>query len=189
MGVTSTRAPAREWGTGSERRSFWPSLGEILSYSWSLAKLLPLPPWVHQSVPPSPLPSSCMQRRWWGEMKKLCDKHNHFTQEADDAEKERARMSNWVLDLMDQRADMERELCQMELEIRRKKGELAQLKARKREWEDSGLDCLVVTSSFSGQQSLGASAEPGTPKKKKKSKQMPMRHPGLPSQEEQEYYK
>ena len=32
---------------------------------------------------------------------------------------------------------------------------------------------------------MGASAEPGAPKKKKKKK----RHPGLPSQEGQEYYK
>ena len=33
--------------------------------------------------------------------------------------------------------------------------------------------------------SMGASAEPSAPKKKKKEK----RHPGLPSQEGQEYYK
>ena len=33
--------------------------------------------------------------------------------------------------------------------------------------------------------SMGASAEPSAPKKKKKQK----RHPGLPSQEGQEYYK
>ena len=76
-------------------------------------------------------------------------------------------MSNFVLDLNEQRAYMEREFCQVDLEMRRKKEELAQLKARKSEWEASGLNCLVVTSSVSGQQSQGMAAEPGAPKKRK----------------------
>ena len=46
----------------------------------------------------------------------------------------------------------------------------------------------VVTSSVSGS-SKGASAEPGEPRKKTKGKQKPKRHPGLPSQEGQEYNK
>ena len=103
--------------------------------------------------------------------------------------KERDRMSNWVLDLKDQRADMKSEVYQVELEIRRKKEELAQLKARKIEWEASCLNGPAVTSSVSGKQSQGASAEPGAPKKKKKGKQEPKRYPGLPSQEGQGYYK
>ena len=120
-----------------------------------------------------------------GEMKRLHDKQNCLAQEAEDAEKERARMSNWVLDLKDQRAEMERELCQVELETRRKKGELAQLKARKREWEASSLKGPVGTSSVSGL-SRGVAAETRAPKKKK-SKQK--RLPGLPLQEGQEHYK
>ena len=63
-------------------------------------------------------------------VKKLYDKHNCLVQEPENAEKERAIMSNWRLDLKDQRADTERELCQVELDIRRKKGEWAQVKAR-----------------------------------------------------------
>ena len=47
----------------------------------------------------------------------------------------------------------------------------------------------MVTSSVSGKKSQDASAEPGVPKKKKKGKQKPKRHPGLPLQKEQEYYK
>ena len=94
-----------------------------------------------------------------GEMKRLHDKWNHLPKEVEDTEKARARMSNWVLDLKDQRADMEKELCQVELEIRRKKGELEQLKM-----EASGPKGPVVNPSVSGQQSQGAAAEPDTPK-------------------------
>ena len=45
------------------------------------------------------------------EMKRLHDRWNYLAQGEEDAEKERGRMGNWVLDLKDQRADMERELC------------------------------------------------------------------------------
>ena len=123
------------------------------------------------------------------EMNRLHHRQNCLAQEAEDAEKEGDRMSNWVFDVKDQRADMESELCQVELEIRRKKEEMAQLEARKREWEASRLNGPVVTSSVSGQHSQGASAGPGAPKKKKKDKQMPKRHPGLALQEGQEFYK
>ena len=99
-------------------------------------------------------------------------------------------MSNWVLDLSDQRADMDRELCQVELEIRRKKEKLTQLKVRKKELEASGPSITpVVTTSVLGQKSQNASTEPGTLKKKKRGKQKPKRHPGLPLQKEPEYYK
>ena len=122
-------------------------------------------------------------------MKRLHDMWNWLAQEEEDAEKERARMSNWVLDLKEQMANMERELSQVELEIGREKGELAHLKARKREWKASGLKGPVVTSSVSGQQSQDASAETSTPKKNKEGKQKPKRHPSLSSQEGQEFYK
>ena len=69
------------------------------------------------------------------------------------------------------------------------KEELTQLKDRKKELGASGLSLMpVVTSSVSGS-SKGASAEPVAPKKKKKGKQKPKRHPGLPSLEGQGYFK
>ena len=69
-----------------------------------------------------------------------------------------------------------------------KKEELAQLEARKKELEASDLKDPIVIHSVSGLSQYGASAEPRAPKKKK-GKQKPKRHPGLPSQEGQEYYK
>ena len=53
--------------------------------------------------------------------------------------------------------------------------------------EASGLKGPIVTPSVSGLSQGGASAETRAPKKKNKNKQK--RHPGLPSQEGQEYYK
>ena len=61
----------------------------------------------------------------------------------------------------------------MELEIGRKKGELTQLEARKREWETSGLKGPVVSLSVSRQHSQDASAEPDTPKMKINGKKSP----------------
>ena len=68
-----------------------------------------------------------------------------------------------------------------------KKEELAQLEARKKELEASGLKGPRVTPSVSELSQGGASAEARAPKKKKKNKQK--RHPGLPSQGRQEYCK
>ena len=91
----------------------------------------------------------------------------------------------WVSDLVDQRADVRDELWGMEQDLKSKREELEQLKV-----EASGLwnACPVVAPSISGQPSQGTSAETRAPKKKK-GKQRPKRHPGLPSQEKQEYYK
>ena len=96
-------------------------------------------------------------------------------------------MCNWVLDLKDQKSDVAGAILLLEQEQKSKKEEPAQLEARKREIEASGLNAgPVVTPSVSGS-SKGTSAEPCAPKRKKRNKQK--RHPGLPSQEGQGYYK
>ena len=40
------------------------------------------------------------------EIKMMCDKHNHLAQETEKAVKEGARMSNWVLDLKDEKYEV-----------------------------------------------------------------------------------
>ena len=120
------------------------------------------------------------------EIKRLCQKPIHLAQEAEDAEKQRDRMCNWVLDLKDQKYDVQKEIWKLEQDLNGKKEELAQLEARKKELEASGLNGPIVTPSVSGLSQGVASAETRAPKKKKKNK--PKRHPGLPSQEGQEYY-
>ena len=121
------------------------------------------------------------------EIKKMCKKCIHLAQDAEDAEKQRDRMCNWVLDLNDQKYDVQKEMWKLEQDVNGKKEELAQLDTRKIELEASGLKGPMVTSSVSGLSQGGASAETRAPKKKKKNKQK--RHPGLSSQEGQEYYK
>ena len=121
------------------------------------------------------------------ETKKMYKKLIHLAQEAEDAEKQRHRMCNWVLDLKDQKYDVQKEIWKLEQDLNGKKEELAQLEARKKELEASGLKGPIVTPSVLGLSQGGASAETRAPKKKKKNK--PKRHPGLPSQEGQEYYK
>ena len=88
---------------------------------------------------------------------------------------------------MDQRYEIKAEIWKLEQDLNGKKEELAQLEARKKELEASGLKGPIVTPSISGLSQGGASAEPRAPKKKKKNK--PKRHPGLPPQEGKEYYK
>ena len=83
---------------------------------------------------------------------------------------------------------MQKEIWKLEQDLNGKKEEMAQLEARKKELEASGLKGPIVTPSVLGLSQGGASAEPRAPKKKK-GKQKPKRHPGLPLQEEQEYYK
>ena len=88
-------------------------------------------------------------------MRELCQQQDCLAKEAEEAEKERDRMGNWVHDLIDQRSDLQGEMHQLEQE-------LAQLEAMKKELEASGL-CLsspVVPSSVS-QLSKSASARPG----------------------------
>ena len=121
------------------------------------------------------------------EIKRLCQKHIHLAQEAEDTEKQWERMCNWVLNLKDQKYDVQKEIWKMEQDLNGKKEELAQLEARKKELEASSLKGPVVTSSISRLSQCGSTAETRAPKKKKKKKQK--RHPGLSSQEGQEYCK
>ena len=85
-------------------------------------------------------------------MKRLHHCHNCFTQETETAEKERERICNLVLDLKDQKSDVEGAIWHLEQERKRKKDELEQLEARKREIEAFGLNNAgpVVSSSVSG---------------------------------------
>ena len=84
------------------------------------------------------------------EIKKMHKKHIHLAQEAEDAEKQRDRMCNWVLDLKDQKYDVQKEIWKLEQDLNGKKEELAQLEARKKELEASGLKGPIVPSSVSG---------------------------------------
>ena len=77
-----------------------------------------------------------------------------LAQEADKAEKQREWMSNWVSDLLDQRADVNDELWRLEQDLKRKREELEQLKL---EASDLSNACLIVASSVWGL-SKGASA-------------------------------
>ena len=119
------------------------------------------------------------------EIKRLHQKRICLAQEAEDAEKERERMSNWVHDLMDQRHEIKAEIWRLEQDLNSKNEELAQLEARKKELEASGLKGPIAASSVSGLSQGGAAAETRAPTKKKKNKQK--RHPGLLSQERQEF--
>ena len=116
------------------------------------------------------------------DMKDLCHQWDCLTQEAGKAEKEWEKMCQQVQDL---RSVVRGELESLEQELQSKKDELAQHEARKEMLEASGFAPGV--SDRAPGMSIGASAEPSAPKKKRKKKQK--RHPGLPSQEGQEYYK
>ena len=89
-----------------------------------------------------------------------------MAQEAEDAEKEREWMSNWVHDLMNQRHEIKAEIWRLEQDLNSKKEELTQLEARKKELEASGLKGPIVTSSVSGLSESDASAETRAPTKK-----------------------
>ena len=54
-------------------------------------------------------------------------------------------MCNWVLDLKDQKYDVQKEIWKLEQDLNGKKEELAQLEARKKELEASGLKDPIVT--------------------------------------------
>ena len=116
------------------------------------------------------------------DMKDLCHQWDCLAQEAGKAEKEWEKMCQQVRDL---RSVVRGELESLEQELQSKKDEMTQLEARKEMLETSGFAPEV--SVRAPRMSMGASAEPSAPKKKKKKKQK--RHPGLPSQERQEYYK
>ena len=110
-----------------------------------------------------------------------------LAQEAEDAEKEREWMSNWVHDLMDQRYEIKAEIWRLEQDLKSKKRATGTAGSQKKDLEASGLKGPIAASSVSGCLRGGASAETRASTKKKKKKQK--RHPGLPSQERQEYYK
>ena len=114
------------------------------------------------------------------DMKDLFHQPDHLAQEAGKAEKEWEKMCKQVWDL---RSVVRGELESLEQELQSKSNELAQLEARKEMLEASGFAPEVSVRAPG--MAMGASAEPSAPKKKKKQK----RHPGLPSQEGQEYYK
>ena len=59
-------------------------------------------------------------------------------------------MCNWVLDLKDQKYDVQKEIWKLEQDLNGKKEELAQLEARKKELEASGLKDPIVTPSVLG---------------------------------------
>ena len=114
------------------------------------------------------------------DMQDLCHQWDYLAQEAGKAEKEWDKMCMQVQDL---RSVVRGEIEKLEQDLKSKKDELAQLEARKEILEASGF-APGVSVRVPGM-SMGTSAEPSAPKKKKKQK----RHPGLPSQEGQEYYK
>ena len=105
-----------------------------------------------------------------------------MAKEAEQAEKEWEKVSNWVRDLLDQRVDLRVEIGSMELELEQLKEERDRMQ---REISGLGGAHQVAASSVSGK-SQGASTGPRAPKKKKAKQKG---HPGLPSQERQEYYK
>ena len=94
----------------------------------------------------------------------------------------RKRLATGVRDLLDQRVDLRVEIGSMELELEQLKEERDRMQ---REISGVGGAQQVAASSVSGK-SQSASAGPRAPKKKKAKQK---RHPGLPSQERQEYYK
>ena len=55
------------------------------------------------------------------ETKKMHQKLIHLAQEAEDAEKQRDRMCNWVLDLKVQKYDVQKELWKLEQDLNGKK--------------------------------------------------------------------
>ena len=87
--------------------------------------------------------------------------------------------------VQDLRSVVRGEIEKLEQDLKNKKEELAQPEARKELLEASDLSLASEVSVRVTGMSMGASAEPSAPKKKKKQR----RHPGLPLQEGQEYYK
>ena len=180
MGVSSTKAPVRGGGTSSGRRNAWPSFKRD-------PILVPIPfleP--GQSTSPAILGRPVLEaiitafstevEELVAETKKICKKLFHLAQEVEDAEKQRDRMCNCVLDLKDQKYDVQREIWKLEQDLNGKKEELAQLEARKKELEASGLKGPIVTPSVLGLSQGGASTEPRA-QKKNKGKQKPKETP------------
>ena len=66
------------------------------------------------------------------EIKKMHKKCIHLAQEAEDAEKQRDRMCNWVLDLKDQKYDVQKEIWKLEEDLNGKKRSWHSLRPGKR---------------------------------------------------------
>ena len=131
MGVSSTKAPARGGGTGSGRRNSWPSLGEILFWYQS-----PSPAVLGWPVLESMATAFATEmKEVLAEIKRLHQKHICLAQEAEDAEKERERMSNWVHDLMDQRYEIKAEIWRLEQDLNSKKRNWHSWKPEKKSWK------------------------------------------------------
>ena len=92
-----------------------PVLGQ--SPSWSLVNPLPVPSWVDLFQKPSSLPSPQRWRSWWLKSRRCI------------------RMCNWVLDLKDQKYDVQKEIWKLEQDLHGKREEQAQLEARKKSWK------------------------------------------------------
>ena len=116
------------------------------------------------------------------QIREFCERQDRLAKEVEQAEKEWEKVSNWVRDLFDQRADWRVKIHRMELELEQLKEERDRV-----QWVTSGLSGSgqVAASSVSGKPQ-GASAGPRASIKKKPKQK---RHPGLPSQERQEDYK
>ena len=82
-----------------------------------------------------------------GEIKMMHDKHNCLAQETEKAEKEGARMSNWVLDLKHEKYEVQKEMQKYGPKLKYMKEDLASLEARKKELEASSLKGPIVTPS------------------------------------------
>ena len=105
-----------------------------------------------------------------------------MAKEEEQTEKKWEKVSNWVRDLLDQKVDLMVEIESMKLEPEQLKEERDRIQR-----EVSGLgDAHHIAATSVSRKSQGASVGPRAPKKKKAKQK---RHPGLPSQERQEYYK
>ena len=186
MGVISIRVPARGGGTCSGRRGSWQSSGRILFWCQYLSLSLanPLTPVSLGGPVLATMEASLFKQvhEIEEQIRGFRERRDRLAKEAEQAEKERERVSNWVRDLLDQRVDLRVEIGSMELELEQLKEERDRMQR-----EVSGLSGAhqFAASSVSGK-SQGASAGPRAPKKKKAKQK---RHPGLPSPERQEYYK
>ena len=69
------------------------------------------------------------------EIKRLHQKHICLAHEAEDAEKEREWMSNWVHDLMDQRHEIKAEIWRLEQDLNSKKRNWHSWKPEKKSWK------------------------------------------------------
>ena len=93
----------------------------------------------------------------------FCEGQDQLAKEAEQADKEWEKVSNWVRDLLDQRVDLRVEIGSMELELEQLKEERDRMQ---REISGLGGAQQVAASSVSGK-SQGASAGPRHPKRKR----------------------